>query len=634
MMESFFIGNNNTNKFERKNCIFKICSMRIFFSVILLGIILTFSNEVKGQTTTIQTGNVVKIKLPNDFNAILVPSVSGPNVEVCLYVKTGSIFEEDSMNGLANLVENIMASKIAAYLRSNQGTVSFQNTTFNPVSTPERAVFKLTTSSGNIPACLNLLRDSILNSKITATEMNRAVNEILQQIEDEKHNNRKMFEAKLLKMLYVQDHEKLEVLGKPEVLKTLRTGVLSAFCKKYYVSNNTILTVTGNFSSSFVGGQIESIFKPLVKAEFDPESITKIHAIHPIAFATQFVQEDTTAVPEFQICWQYPGSSAGREASYSAYLLSAILNDKNNFIQVKLSKMGCKKFTVQYEPNIFNGILRVTLQPSKANFFGAYNFVMKELNRLDETLLNDEMINVARLEFKKEYSVLQKGKDYAAWMAKTWSYNDETYFQELGDSVYNVTMPRLRSFIVEYMNQRPPVVGLLISKADRESMQVDTAFTDIDEGVGKYVFKYKQNVTDLEGNENKVMLRNLWQWLKINDDVIAQINGFSDEHEYNRSADDTIIRFMDSIPTFFKISKDIIQKGYLRPEMMRAMKIIKYLHDHGIADDRLTGTSMMFKSANKQEETDNLKCTLTLNKYHKSPSLYEYHYGKKKADEK
>jgi DNA-binding transcriptional ArsR family regulator len=258
---------------------------------------------------------------------------------------------------------------------------------------------------------------------------------------------------------------------------------------------------------------------------------------------------------------------------------------------------------------------------------------MTELTRLDETLLNAEMVNVARLQFKSEFATLQKSKEYPAQIARTWSYNDESYFEELGDSVYAVTMPHLRNFIVEYMNQRPPVIGLLISKADREKMQVDTAFTDLDESVAKYVFRYRENVTDLEGDENKMMLRNLLQWLKINNDVIAQINGFSDEHEYNRATDDTIMHFMDSIPTFSRITRAIIKTGYLKPEMMRAMKIIKYLYDHGITEDRLTGTSMMFKSANKQEEIDNMKCTLTLNKYHKSPSVYEYHYGKKKSNE-
>src|SRR5207244_1752457 len=80
-----------------------------------------------------------------------------------------------------------------------------------------------------------------------------------------------------------------------------------------------------------------------------------------------------------------------------------------------------------------------------------------------------------------------------------------------------------------------------------------------------------------------------------------------------------IMQFIDSIPTFTQLKTEIIKKGYLRPEMMRALKLVKYLYDHGVSANRLSGTSMVYKSANKQEAIDNMKCTVTLNKYHKSP---------------
>ncbi|MDB5284027.1 MAG: hypothetical protein JWO06_3102, partial [Bacteroidota bacterium] len=207
--------------------------------------------------------------------------------------------------------------------------------------------------------------------------------------------------------------------------------------------------------------------------------------------------------------------------------------------------------------------------------------------------------------------------------------NDESYFPTLADSVMKVGENGLKDFIINTFNQSAHVVGLRISKADREALKVDSLFTDIDESVSKYVFKYRQNITDIENADDIIKRENLLQWLNVNTDINVQVNGFSDEHEYNRATNDTIIQFIDSIPTFQRSKKDIIKKGYLRPEMMRAIKIVKYLYDHGIAAERLSGTSMMYKSANKQEALENMKCTLTLDKYHKSPSLFEFHYGKK-----
>jgi hypothetical protein len=85
------------------------------------------------------------------------------------------------------------------------------------------------------------------------------------------------------------------------------------------------------------------------------------------------------------------------------------------------------------------------------------------------------------------------------------------------------------------------------------------------------------------------------------------------------------------MPSFSRVTSEIIKKKRtIRPELARAAKIVRYLYDHGISAERLDGTAMMYKSENKQDAADNMKCTLTLNKLRKSPSLYEYHYGKKK----
>ena len=225
---------------------------------------------------------------------------------------------------------------------------------------------------------------------------------------------------------------------------------------------------------------------------------------------------------------------------------------------------------------------------------------------------------------------MKKTKEYPSSVIKAWAFDNESYFPELLDSVSAVGVRTLRNFAVDYFTQSPHVTGLRINRTDRQELKIDSLFPEVDQSVKKYDFKYRPNITNLEGEDNLTMQQNLLQWLLINNDVSVQVNGFSDEHEYNRAYDDSILRFIDSIPTFQKSIPDIVKKKYLKPATMRAMKIVKYLYDHGIAPDRLSGTSMMYKSANKQEEADNRKCTLTLNIYLKSPSIFEYHYGKKK----
>jgi hypothetical protein len=256
--------------------------------------------------------------------------------------------------------------------------------------------------------------------------------------------------------------------------------------------------------------------------------------------------------------------------------------------------------------------------------------VVTELQRLEKTIVNESMITAGKVQFKKEYEGLKKSKEYPQWVVKHWAGDDETYFPSLLDSLVGISEKQMKSFVIFYMNQNPHVTGLLVSPKDREELKVDSLFTNLNDSVSQYVFTYRQNITDIESKEDSTKLQNLLQWLRINEDVNLQVNGFADEGEFNKVFDDSIKTFIDSIPTFSRAMPEFIKKGYLRPEMMRAMKLIKYFYDQGIAPERLSGTSMKFTSATREEAIGNLKCTVTLEKMRKQISLYEFHYGKKK----
>lgn len=193
-----------------------------------------------------------------------------------------------------------------------------------------------------------------------------------------------------------------------------------------------------------------------------------------------------------------------------------------------------------------------------------------------------------------------------------------------------ITEKQFQRFVTEYFHESPYVTALYISEDDRAELKADSLFPDLNDAVHEYTFSYRTNVTELEGAENLQKLSRLIQWLKINPELSVQINGFSDQGEFNKTYDDSIFAFIDSIPTFAKTNPDKVKKRYLRPEMMRAMRIIKTLADNGIDISRISGTSMMSTSDTREEAIANAKCTITIIKYRKPLPLYEYHYGKPK----
>ncbi|MFI4963718.1 MAG: hypothetical protein ACHP6H_07700, partial [Legionellales bacterium] len=87
-----FIRDLNFNKFERKNCISKICSMRSLFTVSYLLVVLAAIPSIcQAQLETTSSGNILYVKIGNGMNAVLMKNETATNVELTMYVRAGSV---------------------------------------------------------------------------------------------------------------------------------------------------------------------------------------------------------------------------------------------------------------------------------------------------------------------------------------------------------------------------------------------------------------------------------------------------------------------------------------------------------------------------------------------------------------
>lgn len=604
-----------------------------FTPVLLLLFCIVFSVQLTPLRAQQANTSAVKpqfAKLSNGINIVAMPVAGTDKAEITLSLKTGSVYENDSMSGINNVIASIIAERINTYLNRKNRSITSANTVFTTLFEPEHTNFKLVCYESYVPYCFTLLRDSVFKAQFTQPEIDTALARVKEILRINDTIPDKVFERKLTAEVFKKDFDKMNILGNEDEFQNINLDALLKHYKRYYISGNAIVVATGRLSAATVIDAFTNVFNGLPLNEFDPESITKIIDFHPMIYNNQIIVNKDIPNPEFQICWQFPGTGSYRQGSYCAFLFTTIMKDDNNYLQVIARKMGCKKFEVKYEPSSFNGVFRITFQPDTAKLAETFNWLMYEMTRIHKTLINESMMNAGKLIFKREYDAIKLTKTYPEAIVRFWPYKDERYYVDLADSLKDVGEKEMRRFVGEYIVENAHVSGLLISAADRSRLNVDSFFAEVTEAVGDYNFTYRPNITDLEGADNQLKLRNLTQWLKANPDIQITVNGFSDRSEYNRLKDDTILHFIDSIPTFRKTMPDIFRKGTFRPEMLRSLKIIKHLVDAGIPLDRLSGTSLAAKSNDTKEELANMQCTLRFVKMRRIVSLKEYHYGQGK----
>lgn len=547
--------------------------------------------------------------------------------DICF--RMGPIYEFDSISGISTVISKIINARIVAALSASGKNIKYSGTV-----DPEQIGFHFESSLADLDYVLSLASEKIVQAKFDQEGLDEAKTEFKADLDSLRALDSYKTESRIMKILWGNDYKKLNRFGDQMSYKNIQVGDLSEFHRRYFLPFNNTVTVLGTYSENDVLDKVQNAFKDFKSREFNPELITKVIDFKPLVNTVQLLSNGSDAGIA-SITFQNPGARQDRNATYCAYVLTEMINDKDGSIQKSMSAAGLKDFKAVYAENNFYGTFTISARPSGQNFADAFrrmNQLILDITQKDYFIKAE--IEKAQADIEAEYKAL-KANDQRTFLSMVTQYrfsNDENYFPAFVDSIKAVNIDHMRGYVGDYFVDHSGVRNLSISQASLKDAAPDQQYFALDDSLSNMKFTYDLNKSDIETDEAKQNLKRIIQWMKINTDMHVQINGFADEGEFKKAYSDTVMRFIDSTATFHKAMPDAIKKGYLRIEMMRAMKIAKALYEAGITEDRITGTSMVFTSESKEAAAENRKCTLSFEKIKPRMSLYEYHFGKKKEE--
>ncbi len=598
-----------------------------YYYTILTFLLITLQPIVKIQA---QSSDVYRVVKSSNGQSFLLNTIGGSTINTDVYFRIGTIYEFDSLSGISMILSKIINNHIAAELRSGGRQVKYYGTV-----EPEMISFHFESSLADLDYVLNLAKDKITLPAFSESDVEEAKSAIRAEIDSMKNTESYKKDINVLKKIWGNDYKKLNPYGDQKTYLRLKADDLMAFHKRYFLPFNNTVSILGSYSDKDVLDKLQLIFKDFKSREFNPELINRVMEFKPVINTVQLISNN----PDRNIAtitYQNPGSRQDRTASYCAFILTQMINDKDGRIQKTMKSAGLKNLKAIYSCNNFYGTFVLSAQPTDDNFFDAITHMGQLFSDITQKdYFKEGDIEKAKRNITIEYNDL-KSNNMKGFMALVTRYrfgNDENYFSGFIDSINGVNIDHMRRYATDYYTDHSGVRSLATTDDALKNASADQQYFVLDESIADSKFTYELNKTDIETDEAKQNLKRVIQWLRINTDMHVQINGFADEGEFKKAYNDTVLRFIDSTATFHKAMPDVTKKGYLRIEFMRAMKIAKALYEAGISEDRISGTSMVFTSDSKEGAAANRKCTLTLDKIKPRLSLYEYHFGKKK-DEK
>ncbi len=524
---------------------------------------------------------------------------------VQFYFRIGTAYESDSTIGSSELLSALIYKKLVDFA---------PGLNINKTVEPEMIGFNFTVEQEKVAFVLTLLNDVVLNFQFTENDISN-----LQQSNTDRELN--PFANTVLKKLWGKDFSK--VSRSSYSMSTANISKLNAFYKLYFTPTNATLCLNTGFEKVAIDALLDKTFTPQGIVQFNPERITHVLEFKPIVNNTHFIFKNTQERERCGIVFQNPGSRYDRKGSYCAFLLNQILENETKSEQVNAT----------YKSNNYFGTFTISTDVQAHKYKSTLAKLMNIVSRIQQLdFISPEKLSKAKDLVINQYRNLAiSGPNF---FMKEMAYyrftNDENYILSFADSLANISEQDMKWYINDYFINRAGVMYTMTNSDPENITDTSQRVYNLSGDFSGSTCVYELNKTDLFGDSNWANVFRVINWLQINSDAHVQINGFADEGEYNKVKDANLQSFIDSIPTFKKAMPDFIKTGYMRPESMRSLKLMKVFYENGIDLNRITGTSMLYTSATKEKAAENRKCTFVVEKIKPTISLREYHHSSKK----
>lgn len=186
-----------------------------------------------------------------------------------IWVRVGSANEDDSNNGIAHIIEHMLfkgtqsrnAKQIADEMAKIGGNV-------NAFTSKECTSYYATTLSEHLPIAIDIISDMLINSQIDEKALKKEKGVIIEEIDMYDDSPEDLVHEMLQQRVWKDHPLGYMISGTKKVVRKVTREQILDFMNSYYVGENMIISVAGNFNEAETIKLLEDKFQA-IKANSD-----------------------------------------------------------------------------------------------------------------------------------------------------------------------------------------------------------------------------------------------------------------------------------------------------------------------------------------------------------------------------
>ncbi len=228
----------------------------------VLTILLTFTLITFGQYKLPPLPQGVSIHtLDNGLQVLLIENHSLPMAGINTVVKVGSAYETFATSGMSHMLEHLLFNGTTSMTQRELYNAVDMIGGYNNANTSEYYTnFMMVTPADKIYEGLKIQADMLFNSTLPEKKYPKEKGIVLEEISKTLANPNEQLERNILSVLYKGHALSLPTLGTYETIVHMKRNDVYKFYKNYYVPNNMLVSIIGNFNTKEMLNKLNDIY--------------------------------------------------------------------------------------------------------------------------------------------------------------------------------------------------------------------------------------------------------------------------------------------------------------------------------------------------------------------------------------
>ena len=322
------------------------------------------------------------------------------SISLGVWINAGSRIEDEEISGVSHFIEHMLfkgtrnrtSKQIASEIDNLGGQI-------NAFTSKECTCYYVKLLDSHIDIGIDVLSDMILNSKFNEDDLDKERSVIIEELKMYEDSPEDLAYDLLTENIYKNDPLGMNIIGTEESLKRLDREKLLDYFNKYYVPNNSVIAISGNFNFDEIINKIEEKFKvwkkkdvnvDIKKAEFKSCFLAKNKDIEQVNLAMSLeavpLENDKEVYALAVINTVFGGSISSR-------LFQKIREEKGLVYSIYSSQSLYRKC----------GELGIFASMSNEHLKEVYESIIEEIKIMKKYYLTDQEIKESKEQLKGSY---------------------------------------------------------------------------------------------------------------------------------------------------------------------------------------------------------------------------------------